>query len=129
VGPTVRGPVANAMHPHAPLRRCVSLTINSAKAQRYLVLATGDWFDPVVRGSAYPQEGRCVIRLNRRILPTSETWPGEQGAEYGDPHRTFGLATQATARLPKGKTKLDLACAQIQGNFRLARSVLSASPR
>ena len=125
-GPDVSGSIANVEHPSAPLKPCVTLTASLPRRERTLVLVSAGWYAAIVAQASYPTKGRCLLTVDGNQLSKSETRPGTQGADPGDTKRTQALVSQAvTGALAAGPHTFRLACAQIQGNFRLGRQTLT----
>lgn len=123
-GPDVSGPGVNDLNRDAKPVICNRLKKQIARGQ-YLISATGDWYPETVNGASYPTAGKCMITVDGGRLGGALTSPGNWDGIFDEEH-TAAIAIQGIAPLSSGSHEFILKCAQIQGNFRIARSTLTA---
>jgi hypothetical protein len=126
-GPDVSGPSANVIHEDAPLVGCGRVEVSTVRPARIFVVVNGEWYPAEVGGASYPTKGRCLVTLDGVELPATLVRPGIGSDADATPTRTLSFATSAMSEVVTvGSHALDLQCAQVQGDFRIARGAISA---
>ncbi len=114
----------NPVFPNAPLVSC-NRSKKKLAAGTYLVMATAGWFLGLNETVFNPSSGRCQLRVNKRVVPGSETRFGSfEGLGETLYQRT--IVSQGLVKLKSGKHSIIFRCAQNQGYLKLARSTVVA---
>lgn len=99
----------------AEYRNCVSVTVDLPRAQRLLMIASGEWESAAVNDA----EGECRMRVDEKGAARGRRRFGELKSAPSSP---FNLAMNAASGVPSGRHRVALSCRKTAGSMHPVRN-------